>query len=370
MRIQVAIPEAHVSKPILDAALEGVTRLNERLIRSGVVPPFDEVKTGIRWKPEPPGAEHFDHAAMVLDRGWGDCDDLGPYKAASDRVTGRDPKAKAVVRRSGPKRWHSYVEHSDGSSSDPSKECGMPGPASVVGIRGAVQPVMFGHHHAVGGTYVATPHLALRPVPGIWGQDESWQARADLPWHWQPGKSAGDIAMVSLHSSPVSDQAVVGAVLGALRLGEASGLARDEHLDRLEAICDACHGASWEELADEYGPEHATAAGQIVGSFFGSLGKKLKRAVKKGISYTPAAMAWKTLKPLARQALPLAQAALPFVPGVSPVASMALRAASPALQQLVRSGRHLSPKERQHMHLTSPPLYSREDVIQAWDRWA
>ena len=69
MRINVAIPETRVSAPILDAALESVTRLDESLIRDGAAPTFAEgVKACVRWKPEPPGAEHFDHAAHVFER--------------------------------------------------------------------------------------------------------------------------------------------------------------------------------------------------------------------------------------------------------------------------------------------------------------
>jgi hypothetical protein len=357
MRIQVAIPEAHVTKPILDAALEGVTRLNEALIRSGNVPPYDQTKEGLQWQPEPPGQEHFDHAGIVVDRGWGDCDDLAPYKAASDRVTGKDPGAHAVVKRSGPKRWHAIVEHTDRSTSDPSLECGMPGPARNVGIAGATLPVMFERAHGVGGAYIETPQLALRPVWERHGRPEDWQARADLPWHWQPGKSAADVAMVSLHKTPVSDQALVGACQGAIILGRASGFARPEHIDRLEALCDACEGAAWEELAADYGEQHADAVEQILGSWFGKLTKKISRAVKHPT---------RLLKPLATQALPFAAS---FIPGAGPVAHMALQAASPALQHLIKSGRHKNPKRRRHVHLTSPPIETRDELLRAWERW-
>ena len=357
MRIQVAIPEAHVTKPVLDAMLEGVTRLNEQLIRSGAVPPYDEAKHGIRWKPEPPGAEHFDHAAMLVDRGWGDCDDIAPYKTATDRVLGKDRGARAEVRKSGPKRWHVEEIHSDGSKEDPCIECGMPAPGRVVGIRGAAVPRMFGRSAVVGGTYIDTPHLGLRPLGERHGMPEAWQARVDLPWHFAPGDSPTNVAMVSLHSSPVSDQALVGALRGAIRFGQSSRFGDQDNIDRLSAIVDACHGATWEELAEEYGEDHATAAGQVVGSFFGNIFKKVKRAVTHpgktlewAIKNSPAALAMKgagqvlkAAKPLAAMALPLAKMAAPFIPGVGPVAAMALQAASPMLQNLLASGQHLPP---------------------------
>lgn len=355
MRINVAVPEAHVSPRVLNAALEGVTRLNEELISSGSVPTFRQSVDHVRWQPEPPGAEHFDHAAMVESRGWGDCDDLGPWHAASLRVTGEDPEAKAVVRKSGHKRWHCVVRRSDGTIDDPSREAGMHAAGGVVGISGAWVPPMFARTHGVGGSYIALPQLALRPVWERHGRPEDWQARADIPWHWQPGDSDADVAMVSLHKTPVPDQALVGACRGAIALGEASGFASDDDLDRLEAICDACDGATWEELADEYGPEHATAAGHLVGSWFGKLTRKVSRAVKHP---------GRIIRPLAQHVIPMAAS---LVPGAGPVANLALQAASPHLRKLIRSGRHKPPHERgprrargvpkhRHMIYTSGPV--------------
>jgi len=117
MRINVAVPEAHVDAPVLDAMLESVTRLDQKLLQEGAVPTAKEAikKHGVRWQPEPPGEEHFDHAGTVMQRGHGDCDDLAPHHAASLRHTGEDPGAKAVVYRSGPMRWHAVVQRSDAS---------------------------------------------------------------------------------------------------------------------------------------------------------------------------------------------------------------------------------------------------------------
>lgn len=340
MRVNVAIPEAHVQAPVLDAALEATTRLNESLIHADKVPMFRDTVERVRWKPEPPGEEHFDHAGVVLGRGWGDCDDLAPWHAASLRTSGEDRGARAIVKRSGPNRWHAVVRRSDGSIDDPSREAGM---GRTNGVLGGVLPLMLRPQSSVvGGSYMLRPQLALRPVRDREGQVEAWQARADLPWHWLPGRSPTDVAMVSLHASPVSSQAVVGACHGLLQLGEANDV--DDHvLDRAAAIADGCNGASWEELADMYGEEHATAAGEVVGSFFGGLGRALKKAATAPIhlaSHIPG------VKQALRYAMPLAQQALPFVPGVGPIAAQAFRMASPALQQLLQSGEHLSPHQR------------------------
>ncbi len=331
MRVNVAIPEAHVSAPVLNAALEGVTRLNESMIRAGAPTADQLIDAGAIWKPEPPGQEHFDHIGIIAKRGWADCDDWAPAKAAQLRVTGEDPGARAVVKRSGNKRWHALVKRSDGSWDDPSIDAGMPAPgARHGGVHGAALPLMFPSVSGVDGVYEATPHLALRPIADEHGQIESWQARADLPWHAQPGHSPADIALASLHQSPIPDQAIVGAVLGAFDLGCAGldgGHSNPEHLKRMSAIADCCNGASWEELAAEYGPEHATAAGHVVGSFFGKLWKKAKKIAKVVINN------------------PITSAALSFVPGGGIVKS-ALSMASPLLRGSLKRGRHKPPSQR------------------------
>ena len=333
MRIVVAIPEKHVTKPVLDGALEAVTRLNEQMIAKGDTPTSRQlIKAGAIWKPEKPGAEHFDHGALIAKRGHGDCDDWAPLHAATLRATGEDPAARAIVKRSGEKRWHAVVKRSDGSIDDPSLAAGMPGRGRGVGVVGAYLPVMRERTEAVvGGAFIASPQLAMRPIADRNGQVEAWQARADLPWHWQPGNSPADVAMVSLHSSPVADQAIVGAARGAFELGLASGYADPAQLRRMSAIADGCEGCGWEELAERYGVEEANAVAGLIDGWFG---KKLFRKIKKGA------------KGLARTALKVAPAALSFVPGGG-LATTALKMASPLLQKSVARKKHLPPQVRQ-----------------------
>lgn len=338
MRVQIAIPEEEVSKPILDGALEAVTRLNEQLIRKGKTPTDEQlIAQGARWKPEPPGQEHFDHGGIISKRGHGDCDDWAPLRAARLRVTGEDPGAIAEVRKSGHKRWHATVTRSDGTEDDPSLDAGMPGPARVLGARGAWVPVMQQRKHGVSGTFINTPALALRPIADRHGQLESWQARADLPWHWRPGNTPGDLAMVTLHQSPVSSQALAGAVLGAFDLGCVSGLAHPEDLKRMSAIADACNGASWEEIASTYGPEHADAAGQIIGGFFGKAFKKLGKLAKGGLKFV-------TKNPLAKLATSM-------IPGAG-LATAAFNMASPALKKAVMSQKHKPAAQREPVRIS------------------
>lgn len=336
MRLQIAIPEEHVQKDVLDGALEAVTRLNESMLKAGHTPTDEQlIAQGARWQPEPPGQEHFDHGAKIEERGWGDCDDWAPLRAARLRVTGEDPGAVAVVRKTGPKRWHATVMRSDGSEDDPSLDAGMPGRGSVHGARAATVPLMFAPGvHGVGevGSYVNMPQLALRPVSRE-GEVEAWEARADLPWHAEPGESPTDVAMVALHRSPVSSQAVVGAARGAFRMGCITG-ADPEQLKRLSALAEACEGRPWEEIAADYGEEHANAAAQLVGGFFGKALKKLGK-VAKGI------------------AKPLAKGALSFVPGGGLVTT-AFNAASPLLKKSVLKQKHVPPTQRQPVRLAPP----------------
>jgi hypothetical protein len=361
MRINVAIPEAHVKKPVLDAALEAVTRLNEDLISSGKSPTSRQlIAKGARWQPEKPGDEHFDHGALINSRGHGDCDDWAPLHAATLRVTGEDPGAKAIVRKSGPKRWHAIVQRSNGTIDDPSLAAGMPGPGTP-GVMGAALPMMAAPQQSnVSGSFIATPHLALRPVADRHGTIESWQARADLPWHWRPTGSPSDLAMVTLHQSPVSSQAVVGALRGAWHLGMASDGPPDQ-LRRVAALADACEGWPYEELAERYGQEHAEAAAQIVGSFFGKVLKVVKKAAnpfdlaRSVVKAVPgvgpiAAKAMGRVLPTTANLIKYGPAAASMLPGlgplVGPLASKALAMASPALKRSVARAQHLPPEQR------------------------
>jgi len=332
MRVQVAIPEAHVDAPVLDAALESVTRLNESLLKTGSVPTAKEAikKHGIRWQPEPPGEEHFDHAGTVMARGHGDCDDLAPHHAASLRHTGEDPGAKAIVYKSGPMRWHAVVQRSDGTIDDPSRWAGMgqgvsgvggyPGLGSYgfdvvgvdpgeVGVLGACVPMMYGPTRSEVGAFIVKPQIAMTPVRG------QIQTRADLPWMWREHiddpPTASDYAMTILHTAPTAATSLTGCLDGAVRFAEVVGFSCEEHLDKLAAISDRAAGLPYQAIADAYGHATAQRAEEVVGSLFGGLGKMLK----------------KVASPLAA----IASKAVQFVPGVGPLASTAIDMAAKML---------------------------------------
>lgn len=192
MRLRIAVPEQHVEPTVINAALEAVTRLDEHMIRAGEVPSWpDAVASGVRWRPEPPGDEHFDNAKTVIDRKWGDCDDVAPYKAAWLRATGEDPGATAIVVPSGPDTFHALVKRSAGELDDPSIEAGMQ-PRRVGGIDGDTIRIWAQDPHdgrVYEGSLVPSvgplimhngPAVAVRRTVG------GYEGRVDLPWIGSP----------------------------------------------------------------------------------------------------------------------------------------------------------------------------------------
>lgn len=71
------------------------------------------------------GPEDFATVPLMLRRGWGDCDDLAPWRAAELTLWGYPARATVVRVRNG---WHVVVTAPDGSTvDDPSAQLGMYG---------------------------------------------------------------------------------------------------------------------------------------------------------------------------------------------------------------------------------------------------
>jgi hypothetical protein len=84
-----------------------------------------------------------------------------------------------------------------------------------------------------------------------------------------------------------------------------------------------------DEIAACYGEEHAQAAAQVVGSFFG----KIARGVQSAAKMIPGgSMALKLATG------PLGKKLIQFIPGVGPIASTALDLAPGALKAMQRGG--------------------------------
>jgi hypothetical protein len=113
----------------LGIGLDALTAWNIRAMQAKAIPGIYEA--GVVYKREPicrtNGVEHICEewltAHEVLARGWGDCDDLGPYRAADLRLQGE--LAQAIPRPSAA-GWHIVVRRGDGSIDDPSARLGMP----------------------------------------------------------------------------------------------------------------------------------------------------------------------------------------------------------------------------------------------------
>ena len=211
MRIRLSMPSGAVTPEALNSALEATTLTNEALLRTGKYPSAREaIDRGVRWRPEPPGDEHFDILPTVLGRGWGDCDDLAPYHAASLRVTGEDEDAHAFVKRTGPKRWHALVRRGDGTIDDPSLWAGMPTRDKGPRYAPVLSPLV------VGG--IPEGRMAIHAAPSR-GQR---YARVDIP-HMVPC----ELALASCARAASSPAALLEALRGARVVGEAIGCGPD-----------------------------------------------------------------------------------------------------------------------------------------------
>jgi hypothetical protein len=113
----------------LGIALDAVTAWNIEALRAHPLPGI--YAAGVVYRREPlcrtDGVEHiceeFLTAHEVYARGAGDCDDLGPWRAAELRLQGDNAQALPRPSAAG---WHIVVRRADGSYDDPSARLGMP----------------------------------------------------------------------------------------------------------------------------------------------------------------------------------------------------------------------------------------------------
>jgi hypothetical protein len=315
MRIRLAIPDSLVGAETVSPVLESVTRLNQALLRQGLVPRLSTLlkRRKVQWKPEPRGhGEHFDAADTVAARGWGDCDDLAPYWAAELRETGADPDAKVTIKRTGQHRWHAVVRRSDGSVDDPSAAAGMPSSVDGVSLEHD-RPLRAG-----------APAVDVARWPG-WG----WLARADLP--------LGDYVSLA-HYAVAQDPrtaAAEAAVAGACS-GVCHGL--DDSAAVLGSIASVAAGWPAQAAADRWDVE--------VGSILSSIAKGLASAVTAPVNAAESAVSipWHA-----------AQGVMQAVPGLSAIPAMAqgVMQAAPGLQSVMAAG---LPLAQQLLPVLSPAL--------------
>lgn len=160
-----------------EAALEGLTRVNEALLVAPAVggPALPQLyESGVVYKNEP--RDVWRHAGDVAAEGWGDCEDLSAWRAAELRVSGDDPDARVAVYKSGPSRYHAVVARGDGTVEDPSRVLGM-----------GAKPMRRTPKHAVIIGEDPTPDergitFEVMKVPGKgWGGAAGWRGVIRIP---------------------------------------------------------------------------------------------------------------------------------------------------------------------------------------------
>lgn len=106
--------------------LESLARINQIYLTKHDVPPL--YKSGVRYMNEPPefACEEFASIPAILARGWGDCDDLAPWRVAELRNLGENAKIRIQWKRTSKgKLFHIVVRRADGRIEDPSELLGM-----------------------------------------------------------------------------------------------------------------------------------------------------------------------------------------------------------------------------------------------------
>jgi hypothetical protein len=262
MRIRFAVPDAHVTPEILNAALEATTLANQAMLASGEARPISElIKKGkVKWKPEPfTDGEHFDLSDEVQKRGWGDCDDLAPALAAELRETGRDEGARAIVRRSGPKLWHAVTELTSGEILDPSRAAGMGSKKQSVSGTSVMGLVDDG------------------AVVGLKRWNGKWASRCDLPIDGEQTSVCG----LALCGDALD--AITGAVESAVVVGGVAGVHPDDIIRAL-AVQHACAG---EDYGDTLRALNGYIDGDELGSIFSKIAHGLKSALPMAANFIP-----------------------------------------------------------------------------------
>ncbi len=125
MQAELGLP---ASPRVLAGALTGLVKANKIMMRAAQtrgqrVPRL--YKSGVRYRRERPGYEKWDTWDRVLRRGYGDCEDLAAWRVAELHLSGQDPGARAIVKRTGRRTLHALVRRGDGTLEDPSQRLGM-----------------------------------------------------------------------------------------------------------------------------------------------------------------------------------------------------------------------------------------------------
>jgi hypothetical protein len=126
LRIGIGASRAQARFYPLALGLEYLTNINEWHLSRKRYPPL--YRSGVVYHTEPFGEEDWCDIPTCLEKGWGDCEDLGCWRAAELRNSGiramPDFKHKVIA---GITVIHILVKWPDGRIEDPSKVLGMKG---------------------------------------------------------------------------------------------------------------------------------------------------------------------------------------------------------------------------------------------------
>jgi hypothetical protein len=170
-----------------EAALEGLTRVNEGLMQRETLPPLYEA--GVRYRDEP--RDVWKHAVDVGHDKFGDCEDLAAYRAAELRVSGEDPGAYVTTYKSGPNRYHAVVARSGGLVEDPSRVLGM-GQKKMKPIERGRSVNVLGDDPLPGENAITFEVIKL---PGGWGKRAGYRGYLRFPLGMTPGAAAAQALM-------------------------------------------------------------------------------------------------------------------------------------------------------------------------------
>lgn len=90
-------------------------------------------ESGVRYKTQPVGCEHFRPIPLIIAAGSGDCDQLAPWRCAELRVR-KGIKAMPEVKQMGPNLYHVFCRLPNGKVEDISARLGMPVPARIAAV--------------------------------------------------------------------------------------------------------------------------------------------------------------------------------------------------------------------------------------------
>lgn len=123
--VTIVVPRADA--PMIAACLAALCTLNTLYLRQHPSTPA-LAASGVRYRRETPWErEQFLSIPAVLDRGYGDCDDLACWRVAELHASGVDPHARPELVAISPRVLHIVVRRGNGYVEDPSRQLGMGG---------------------------------------------------------------------------------------------------------------------------------------------------------------------------------------------------------------------------------------------------